>query len=626
MIMRRIAFLLAVAFFVLTAGVGAAQYKEAPQLAELVRAGKLPPVEERLPQEPLVVEVVEEIGQYGGTWRRAALGQGDIRLRDRLTYENLIRWSMDGSDVVPNIAKSWDISEDGRVFTFYLRKGIRWSDGHPFTADDLEFWWKDVIMNQELSPVVPGWLVISGKPAEFTKIDQYTIRFEFVEPYGSFLRQMAHYGYLIGQYPKHYLKQFHANYVSKDELTQQAQEAGLEMWHQLFSNKQNTVTNPEIPVILAWKTKRITPSEHIAERNPYYWKVDAEGNQLPYIDTVRHDLVANAEVLNLKAASGEIDMQLRHIMWGNLPVFVENSEKHNLRILHWPGEASNALLFTNPYHTDPVMKKLLRDVRFRKALSLAIDRNEINELAYLGLGYPTLGGVVPQSPYYVPGADKKYIERDIDEANRLLDELGLTKRDEEGYRMRPDGNPLVLTVPIANVFGPWTVVGELLVDYWSEVGLRATIDVLERSLLTERLGTFEWDISIWTNDYALTPDVDATRLLPTPPYFSAFGPWHQWFETGGARGEAPPEGSPERRAYELYEQARTVPDPERRVELMKELVELNSEQLWNIGTVGGVDHVVIVKKNFRNVPEKAHSDWLQLTPGNTWPEQYFWRK
>lgn len=608
-----------------------AQYKEAPQLAQLVASGELPPVEERLPKEPAVVEVVEEIGQYGGTWQRAALGVNDIQLVARLSYETLVRWNHDATDVVPNVAKDYEITNDGRTFTFYLREGMKWSDGHPFTADDIEFWWNDVILNTDLTPVPPEWLTIDGELPEFVKIDDYTVQWTFPQPYGLFLRAIAtrgNYDESMTTYSKHYLSQFHPNYRSEEELKALLAQEGMENWFQLFRQKMDArIHGAEVPVIWPWYVTRPSPAQPVvAERNPYYWKVDTEGNQLPYIDQVTHYVVENPEVLNLRAASGEIDMQLRHILVDNLPVFVRNAQQQDYRVLQWQGaEASNFLVYPNMFVENDTLRQLNRDKRFRQALSLAIDRNEINDLGYLGLGRPRQVGAIPLSPVYEEGVDQAYVERDLDEANRLLDEIGLTERDSEGYRLGPDGQRLSITLDLAPVFGPWPRMGELVVDYWSDIGIRAQLNVMERSLFQERAESGNWEWGVWMSDRGATPEVEPLFLLPGRGQ-TAYSPWFDWFSTQGRQGEPPPEGSPERLAYDLYARVKATPDQDELIELMKEIIRLNVENLWYIGTVGDMPHIVIVKNDFRNVPEVAVSDWLQKTPGNTWPEQYFWRQ
>lgn len=605
------------------------RYNEAPMLAELVKEGKLPTVDKRLPQDPLVVTPLEEIGQYGGTWRRASVGVSDVGiLNSRITYENLVRWSADGKKVIPNVATKWVISDGGKTFTFHLRKGIKWSDGQPFTADDIIFWYKDVLLNKDLTPVFPTWLTVEGKPGRVEKIDDYTVAFKFDAPYGLFLQILAGPNALgITQYPAHYLKKFHISYVSKEKLESMAKEAGFQLWHQLFWNRQSW-QNPDCPRIWAWVVTTPPPSPSvIATRNPYYWKIDTAGNQLPYIDKIRFDIVENVEVLNMKAMAGEIDMQFRHIVWTNYTLFMENKDKGNYRILKWiSAEGSNALLMPNLNHKDPVLRRLFENIDFRRALSLAINREEINQIAYLGMGKPRQAAVIPQCPYYKPEYEKAYAEYDPTKANQLLDKIGLTKRDKDGFRLRPDGKTLTVTIEYASIFGPWTDVVTMVKKYWEAVGIKTLIKEESRDLFTTRAQAGELDIGIWTMDRCFTPLVEPLYWLPgmpsgTPP--NNANEYWRWYRTGGKEGEKPPEDIV--KVYQLYDKAKSTTNEIARTNYAHEIMRLNAKNLWVIGIVGVLPQIVIVKNNFRNVPEIAIQDWLQLTEGNTFPEQYFFK-
>jgi len=311
-------------------------FSEAPILAELVKQGKLPPVEKRLPEKPLVIVPVEEVGKYGGTWRMAMRGRADTMLLVReVDYEGLVRIDPDLANVLPGLAESWKIGGNGRTFTFYIRKGIKWSDGQPFTADDIMFWYKDIILNKELTPVTPSWLTSEGEVVKVEKIDDYTVRFSFKKPNGIFLPYLA--TGTAGIIPSHYLKQFHPSYTPKDKLNELAKKEGLNTWLDLFNNKNNPWMNPELPVINAWKV--VTPvgtgTRVVFERNPYYWKVDIEGKQLPYIDKLAIDIVDNLEVMKMKALNGEIDMQSRHIgqIIADYPLYAENKAKGGYRLI-----------------------------------------------------------------------------------------------------------------------------------------------------------------------------------------------------------------------------------------------------------------------------------------------------
>ena len=608
--------------------VPAAKYNEAPMLAELVQAGKLPPVEERLPKEPMVIPVTEEIGQYGGTWHRCGVGPGEgWILNSRLSYECLVRWTPDGTGVVPNVAKGYEISEDATEFTFYLREGMRWSDGEPFTADDFLFWYQDIQLNTDLTPTISKWLrdPVNAEPVVVEKVDDYTVKFKFQSSYGLFIQMLAGPSAVgITDYPAHYLKQFHPNYVDKEELGKKIKEAGFDNWWELFGNKHNW-DNPEHPHIWPWLPKRVPPDiPVVAERNPYYWKVDPEGNQLPYIDKVQFDVVENADLLNLKALAGEIDMQFRHIMWTNYPLFIESAEKGNYRVMKWTlAEGSNCLLHPNMNHQDEGLQALMRNKDFRVALSLGIKRDDINELAYMGFGTPRQASVIPQCPYFKEEHAQRWAEHDPDQANQLLDGIGLTQRDGEGFRLRADGTPLSITIEYAPVFGPWRDDVNMVCEQWREIGIRGIPKEEDRTLFSQRgQGGLEMDMGVWTMDRCFTPLIEPWYFLPfrggTPP--STAGLWWDWYQTGGEQGEEPPEEV--KRQYDLYDRIKGA-SPEDLPALAEEFFENASQNIWFIGLVGVLPHVGVVKNNFRNVPEQAISDWLQLTPGNTNVEQYF---
>jgi peptide/nickel transport system substrate-binding protein len=437
------------------------KFNEAPMLADLVKQGKLPPVEQRLPQEPLVVAPLEEIGQYGGTWRRAAVGVSDVGIiNSRITYENLVRWSADGKKVVPNVATKWKIEDGGKTFTFYLRKGIKWSDGQPFTAEDIVFWYKEVLLNKDLTPTVATWLTAGGKPCKIEKVDTYTFRVSFEQPNPLFLINICKSGGNQFFLPKHYGKQFHIKYAPKEELEKKVKDAGFQFWYQLFdakvSNSNAWLQNPELPVLQPWRNTTLpTATTMIFERNPYYWKIDPAGNQLPYIDRIAHTLVENREVITMKAVSGEIDMQTRHISLPDYTLLMENRAKGNYRVLNWKqGVGSDVMICLNQNVKDPVLRKIFEDRRFRQALSIAINRDEIWKLIYLGMGKPRQCSLISGVAFYDPEWEKMWAEYDPKKANELLDKIGLNKRDRDGFRLRPDGKTLALTITFpSGIFG-----------------------------------------------------------------------------------------------------------------------------------------------------------------------------
>src|SRR5690242_9697913 len=319
----------------------APRYAEAPALAEQVRAGRLPPVQERLPETPLVVPVVEKTGEYGGVWRRAFLGPADANNYVRVVYDALFRFSPDGAKIEPKIAAGAEPSEDYKVWTIRLRKGARWSDGAPFTADDILFWYKDVLLNTDLTPTLPGWIRNpDGSAAKVEAPDPYTVRFTYAAPATLFLTAVANQDGADRTYamflPAHYLKKFHPAYTAKEEIEKAAQAAGFKSWTELFANRNAPPENPERPTMAAWApTSRASDPVFTLRRNPYYIGVDPSGNQLPYIDEVRFTYFADVQALNLAAIAGNFDMQARHIQMTNFPVFKEQEKAGKYRVVTW---------------------------------------------------------------------------------------------------------------------------------------------------------------------------------------------------------------------------------------------------------------------------------------------------
>jgi len=602
---------------------------EAPMLASMVEAGTIPALEERLPEEPTVIVPAEEVGQYGGTWHRLAVGPGDIQFPARLAYDNLVRYNIDGSKVIPNAAKSWEVLEGGKVYTFTLRKGMKWSNGDPFTADDIVFYYKDHMANTEISPTFSSTWSPGGKPMVVDKIDDYTVRFTFAVPDGLFMVKMpSANGLAFTLYPSEYLKQFHASYAKKEELDAMVREAGFEFWYELYNNKGGNMwgackENIELPTIHAWILKVPAPEQPVVfERNPYFYKTDTEGNQLPYIDTVEHMIVEDKELLNMKAVSGEVDMQLRHMVFTNYPLFQENKEKGDYRVLQWVrGYITDTVIAPNVAHKDPAMRELLDDKRFRWALSLGIKRDEIIESVYLGMAEPNQVSPLPTSPHYWEEQAKNLIDYDPDQANQLLDEMGLTERDADGYRLRKDGQRVSITYEYTPIFGSWGDIGELLSAQWKELGIELNVEEEARSLFYERKAANEHDMGVWTGSAEFNPLIDPRWFLPFSAESVHAVPFAAWWNSGGKEGEEPPADL--RKAQEIFDEIKQEPDTEKQKTLFRQILELNKENLWVIGVSTAPPEVVVVKNFFRNVPESAVSDWHLLTPGATAPEQYY---
>ena len=413
------------------------RHTEAPILAERVEAGKLPPVKERLPEEPLVITPVERVGKYGGTARVVTVRPQIMEDGGLLNnHEPILRLGLDGKSTVPNLATDWEFSEDGKTLVLHLRKGVKWSDGYPFTADDILFWYEDVVLNDELTPVKPIIWSPGGSLMKLEKIDDYTIKMEFAQSYPLVLLHLIHNAGTEGNcfYPKHYLQKYHPRYASEEEISKAVADGGFETWSQMFLARaqinagSGRAVEPETPTLKAYKVVAKTLDKVIYERNPYYWKTDTEGNQLPYIDRVEVEILKDQEMVNLKIVAGELDFAAFNTTLENYPLYKENEDAANIRVLLWPDVfGAEVLVMVNLTHEDPVVRKIFQDKRFRIALSLGIDRDEINELFYLGLAESRQATVVPASAFYEEEFANAYVEHDVAEANRLLDEMGLNE-------------------------------------------------------------------------------------------------------------------------------------------------------------------------------------------------------
>ncbi|MBV8410326.1 MAG: ABC transporter substrate-binding protein [Alphaproteobacteria bacterium] len=610
------------------------KYKEAPALAEQVKAGKLPPVEARLPENPLVVPVVDRVGDYGGVWRRAFLGPADANNYVRVVYDALFRFSPDGAKIEPKLAESAEPSADYKTWTIKLRKGSKWSDGQPFTADDILFWYKDVLLNKELTPTLPGWIRSpDGTPAKVEKVDDNTVRFAYSAPATLFLTAVANQDGADRTYamflPAHYLKKFHPAYADKAEVEKMAQAAGFKTWTELFANKNAPPENPERPTMAAWApTSRASDPVFTLKRNPYYVGVDKDGNQLPYIDEVRFTYFADAQALNLQAIAGNFDEQERHINMTNYPVLKEQEKTaKKYRVITWPtfGGADAVIAINQTYTADPEMGKVMANKDFRVALSLAINREQIKESVFLGLGEARQGVPAPWHPYY-PGDEwaKKYTEFRRDETNRILDAIGLDKKDGNGIRLLPNGKPVTIEISVVPAFGAWPDVALLVSKDWEAAGVKTIVQIRERALHFKMNENNELMAEIWNEDTSAFPYTGNAKVDPRNAPILTMGPlWRRWYASGGKEGMEPPPAM--KRIVEIVDLARTVP-PEEQVKLSQELYRIWADNVFEIGTIGltpMVQGVVVAANKFSNVPKTLGNDWPLRSPGNARTEQFF---
>lgn len=601
-------------------------FNEAPMLAKLVESGKLPPLDKRLPTSPLVVKPFDRVGQYGGTWRRAYTGLSDLVGARRVLYDPLVRWSPDYK-IVPNLAESWEMDETGRTFTFHLVKGVRWSDGKPFTADDILFYFEDILLNKELTPSAPTWIAPSGTPPTATKIDEHTFRVEFANPYSLFLEQLAcPHAMAVVTKPKHYLKRFHKKYASPEELEELMKQKGATSWAKLFldaSDLQHSLfTDTEMPSLLAWVTSVPAPAKRfIMQRNPYYWKVDPAGNQLPYIDTIVHDLQAEAQTVLLKAVAGEIDMQGR-LLGGmqNSVLLLANLSSEKYRLVPKKSTASvGVLLAPNLNHTDPVLKAILSDPRFRKAISHAINRHEINKIVFRGRGTPRQAAPLPESEFYSASYEKAYLEFDPVKAAALLDEMGL-KKGHGGKRMRPDGNPLQISLDVMVKIQSNVDTAEIIASNLKHLGIDTEVKSETMELFRQRTQSASHDIALWSGDGGIECLLEPRWYFPYSTESLNATLYGLWFQSGGRNGEEPPAEIQE--LMETYKQILTTVATEKKRELFKKIIDANEKYLWVVGLIHDPPDYYVVAKNMYNLPKKDFQSWIYPNPGPIHPEQF----
>jgi peptide/nickel transport system substrate-binding protein len=618
-------FAVLIAWFPVAAG--AAEYVDSGFFANEVAAGKLPPVAERLPSTPLVVVLDGDRapGRHGGDLNMLMARSKDVRMMVVYGYARLVKYSRDLS-LEPDLLERIDV-EEGRIFTLYLRPGHRWSDGAPFTAGDFRYYWRDVANNRELSPAGPPVaLRAGGALPKFEVLDQTTVRYSWPVPNPGFLPALAAARPLFLYRPAHYLKQFHASYGDRAALDARARKVGQRNWaaqHNRLDNMYKN-NNVDLPTLQPWVNITRGPAERfVFERNAYYHKVDSAGLQLPYIDRVIMQ-IASAKIIPAKTGTGESDLQARYLRFDNFSFLKKNEERNGFRTLLWRiAKGSHLTLYPNLNAADPVWRKLLRDRRFRRALSLAIDRREINQVIYFGLALPGQNTMLPDSPLFRPDYRDAWAQFDTRRANRLLDEIGLRKR-RGGVRLMADGRKLEIIVESAGGTEEADALS-LIRDSWAKIGIRLHIKPLQRDVARNRIYSGATVMSIWSGyeNGLATADTVPVELAPTRQIQYQWPKWGQYAETSGLSGE-PPDIKEARRLLELLAQWYKSATRERREAVWREMLAINAEQLFTIGIISGVMQPVVVDRLLRNVPETGLYNWNPGAHFGLYEPDSFW--
>ncbi len=610
--------------------IAAAAQAEAPLLQERVQSGALAAEDQRLPSNPMVTDMEatgRSTGSQGGDVEILMASSKDTRMMTVYGYARLVGFTPD-LELQPDIVERVDI-EDDRRFTFHLRENHRWSDGQPFTSEDFRYFWEDIANNEDLSPFgLPEALLVNGQPPRFEVIDRHTVRYEWTSPNPLFLPAIAGARPLYIYAPGHYLKRFHAKYVDPEKLETMVDDAGVRNWaglHTRFGH-QYKFDNPDLPTLQPWVCVTPAPSERfVFERNPYFHRVDSRGQQLPYLDRVIMN-IASSGLIPAKAGAGESGLQARYLRLDNYPFLMEGGERNGFMVRLWEmGIGSQMAIYPNLNATDDTWRAIMRDVRFRRALSLAIDREEINQVIYFGLVSPSANTVLRQSPLYREEYAQTWTAFDLNQANALLDELGLIERNKENLRLLPDGRPMEIVIHSAGESTEQTDLMELIHDTWLKLGIKIFTKPSQREIFRERLYSGEALMSIWTGlDNGLpTADSPPTELAPTNQTQPQWPVWGQFFETAGLTGTAP-DLLEAAQLGELLEAWRAAPDKSARAKIWHQMLELHSEQVFSIGTVNAVPQPIVVHSRLRNVPEEGVYAWAPGAYFGMYRPDTFW--
>jgi peptide/nickel transport system substrate-binding protein len=599
---------------------------EVPSLVARVASGELPPLAQRLPERPLVAET-DPAAAYGGELRMLIGTPKDLKLAFVYGYARLVRFDT-SYRIVPDIAERVEVKDGGRSFTFHLRKGHRWSDGAPFTSADFAYWWRHVANDEDLSPGgPPAMLLVDGEPPKVEFPDTWTVTFSWAQPNNLFLLDQAG-AYPTQLYrPAHYLRQFHKAFNDPEKLKKLVKAERRRNWAALHNKRDAmyVMDNPDLPTLQPWKPTVAPPATVVpAERNPYFHRVDQRGRQLPYIDRLVM-LLADRAVISVKTSTGEADLQARYLSFDQVPFLRRSERQAGYRVYLWSTAASATIcLYPNLTTTDPVMRTLLRDRRVRQALSLAINREEINKILFFGLG--VIGqNLVLRSPATHEDPRMAYARFDLAQANRLLDEVGLVARDRQGFRLRPDGTRLDIIVETAGESLEQVDVLELVADTWRQIGVELLTRPSQREVFRRRVSSGEAVMSISNSDlFGLpTADMSPIELAPVTSEQLQWTQWGLWHETKGRSGEEPPPAA--RRLAKLYEQWLRSTDRSERARIWGKMLDIHAEEVFTIGILGGTLQPVVVRNGLRGVPERGVYAW---DPGAHFgfysPDTFFW--
>jgi len=594
-------------------------FTEPPMLLERVRCGELPPLAERLPDEPLVMVPWEQIGRHGGQLRYTEFTVGYDHYLRHFNMAALLEQKPEPGVAVcfqwleaqpqPGVLEAWEQNEDATQFTLRIRRGLKWSDGKPVTTEDVRFFFEDVLYNKEVLPVPPRWARWGGELAKFERIDRYAFRVTFAQPYGLFPQFLTSRHWSALMLPSHFLKRYHKKYTPIENLRPLMQRYSYtdDNWGSFYTSiggvgltagafvPEKMPPNATYPSLDPWvHVRQPNPGDYILERNPYYYKVDPKGQQLPYIDGISRRFVSNIQIQNLKILSGETDVQFQFIRLSDVPLFRRGARRGNYHVMLLPAWQDYMLIYPiNCATSDPVVRKVLGDVRFRRALSLGLNRAEIREAMFLGMGEPAQIAPLPTSTWYREDFPEAYADYDPERACRILDEMGMRYDPYGQYRLTPDGEKFTLRIDFYDVSPTSEPGAEMAKAYWEELGIRIRVQQTDTSRFWAMQGSNDNQVTVWWGDGS---------TIGAESFISGFlmtNEWKLWFDTKGASGTEPPDWAKE--VDRLRVQVFSSPDPKVRKKAGIRIFEILSQQLYTIGTVAETPVPFIYSRNLRNL-------------------------
>ncbi|MFQ3233012.1 MAG: peptide/nickel transport system substrate-binding protein [Sulfitobacter litoralis] len=587
--------------------------------AQEVNAGSLPHVQDRIPSEPLVVDLEAKgrsFGRQGGTLRTLISRTKDVRQMVVYGYARLVGYQSDYT-LAPDILARVDV-EEGRKFTLHLRPGHRWSDGVPFTSADFKYWWENVANDPDITPSgPPDFMIVDNRLGKVTFPDAQTVVFEWQIPNPNFLPLLAQASPPFIYRPAHYLSQFHVKFADPDALIEKVKSARVKSWAALHNKRDNMYKfdNPAQPTLQPWiNTSDTDSSRKLFVRNPYFHRIDSRGVQLPYIDVVQMTVVGGG-LIAAKANAGEVDLQARGLDFPDVAILKKGEvDGGKYRTLLWAnGAASQIAIYPNLNFADPVWRDVMRDVRFRRALSLGIDRRMINRALYFGLASEGGMSALSQSALYNDDNTHSWSMMNLAHANALLDDMGLTDRTPAGLRQLPDGRPMEFVIETAGERSEEENALAIIADTWRDLGIRLIMRPLDRDILRNRIYAGRTMASVWYGwDNGLPgPSTSPSYLAPTNQEFFAWPMWGQYYQTVGQAG-SPPDMQPAKRLMLLANDWNHTDDPQMREDIWKRMLAIHAEQQFAIGVLAEAPQPVVVSNDLMNVPE--HGIWA-FDPG-----------